>query len=215
QPPQPLVALAGGRQMVRELMPPGYKPGTPDSGTNVLARAEIALSDLPSVNVSEKDGVRLVVIGKIAEPLEGCACPMGVLGREFLGKLRLADREIVLADMEAGIEHFGRGVETGLDSVLVVVEPSFESIVLAGRIQELAKGIGIQRVWAVLNKVNSDEVAAKLTGPLAERGVEVIGTVPYDEAVFAACLEGRPLLPGRGKLADCLHDIVDRLLRQA
>ncbi|MDD5703750.1 MAG: hypothetical protein PHU23_17080, partial [Dehalococcoidales bacterium] len=103
QPPQPLVALAGGRQMVRELMPPGYKPGTPDSGTNVLARAEIALSDLPSVNVAEKDGVRLVVIGKIAEPLEGCACPMGVLGREFLGKLRLADREIVLADMEAGI----------------------------------------------------------------------------------------------------------------
>ena len=62
----------------------------------------------------EKDGIRLVAIGKILQSLEGCACPMGVLSREFLKKLRLKDKEITIVDMEAGVEHFGRGVETSI-----------------------------------------------------------------------------------------------------
>lgn len=215
RPPQPLVALAGGRQMVRELMPPGYKPGEPEGNTNVLTRAEITLAGLPQANVAEKDNLRLVVVGKITEPLEGCACPMGVLGREFLSKLLLEDDEIAIADMEAGLEHFGRGVESGLDTVLAVVEPSFESVSLAERIRHLASGIGIQRVWAILNKVNSETVSTKLLLELKQRDIKVIGSIPYDEAVFEACLEGRALSKSPGKLSEGLNGITSIILQSA
>ena len=77
---------------------------------------------------------------------------MGVLNREFLKKLRLEDNMIAIVDMEAGIEHFGRGIDEGIDSVLLMVEPSFESLEIADRIQKLA--VGMQKsIAAVLSKV--------------------------------------------------------------
>lgn len=209
QPPVPLVELAGGRKMVRKLMPPKYAPGKSEPGTHVLSQDKILLDDIPHQNIIERDNIRLVIIGKILQPLEGCACPMGVLGRELLGKLQLKGDEIVIVDMEAGIEHFGRGVETNIDSVLIVVEPSLESIILAEKIKHLAIGIGIGNIGAVLNKIDSDDLALKLSHELAQRGVAVAGSIPYDAAIFEACLEGRPLVKGKttekvGKLVDFL-----------
>jgi CO dehydrogenase maturation factor len=211
-PPQPLVALAGGRKMVRELMPPGYTPAASGQGTHVLTQSRILIDDLPSENVSEKGNLRLVVVGKIAEPLEGCACPMGVLGREFISKLQLRDDEIALVDMEAGIEHFGRGIESGLDAVLIVVEPSFESISLAERIRYLSQCIGIGKIGAVLNKVSSENLSAKISQELRKRDVEVVSVIPHDEAVFNACLEGQALSSGQGRVVEALHKIADWVL---
>jgi len=212
-PPQPLVALAGGRQMVKQLMPPGYRPGAPGEGTNVLTQASISPDEIPAANIAENNGIRLIVIGKIAESLEGCACPMGVLGREFLGKLKLEKEEVVLVDMEAGIEHFGRGVEASLDSVVAVVEPSFESLSLAERIMKLSLGIGIRKFGTVLNKVNSQAVYRKMEAELSSRGVVLLGSVPYDEEVFNACLDGRKIPEGNANITGSLDRIVAALLQ--
>ena len=211
-PPIPLVALAGGRQMVRQLMPPGYKPAEAKEGTHVLTQSRISLDEIPPENVARKDNLSLIVVGKITESLEGCACPMGVLGREFLGKLQLEQNEIAITDMEAGIEHFGRGFEASLDRVLIVVEPSFESITLAERIRHLALGIGIGEIWAVINKVNSEALTIRLKEELGKRNVRVIGTIPYDEEVFTASFEGKPLKLGKGVLARSVAAIVDQIL---
>ena len=81
--------------------------------------------------------------------------PWEVLCREFLKKLRLAKDEIAIVDMVAGIEHFGRGIDDSMDAVLVVVEPSFESIALAEKINDLVSGID-KKFWAVLNKISSE-----------------------------------------------------------
>jgi CO dehydrogenase maturation factor len=211
-PPEPLVALAGGRQMVRQLMPPGYKPSEAKEGTHVLTQSRIKINQIPAENIGRKDHLGLVIIGKITESLEGCACPMGVLGREFLGKLDLHEKEIAITDMEAGIEHFGRGFEASLDRVIIVVEPSFESITLAERIQHLAQGIGISDVWAIINKVNSESLTARLKEELTKRKVRVIGTIPYDEGVFTNSFEGKPLSLGTGKLSEAVYQIVDFLV---
>lgn len=208
--PLPLVELAGGRKMVRELMPYRYAPKNPELETNVLSRDEISLGDIPTQYIGEINNIRLIIIGKILQPLEGCACPMGVLDREFLGKLQLEEDEISIIDMEAGIEHLGRGVETNIDSILMVVEPSLESIVLAEKIKNLASGLGMDGIWAVLNKSNSDELTLKLTDDLTRRGIEVAGSIPYDTEVFEACLEGRPL--AKSKAASEAGKIVDFMI---
>lgn len=211
-PPVPLVALAGGRQMVRQLMPPGYKPGASEKDTHILSHARISLDEIPSENMAQKDNLSLLVVGKIVESLEGCACPMGVLGREFLSKLQLHEKDIVITDMEAGIEHFGRGFEASLDSVIVVVEPSFESISLAERVVKLAEGLAMKNIWAVLNKVNSEIMASRLNEELQKRKVTVIGSIPYDEAVFKACLEGKPVVTDNQYTNRAIAAIVDFIL---
>lgn len=157
EPPVPLMELAGGKKNIQRALRTAFTEDGAYEEKPVLARDELGVDDLQSVHVQRASGIGLVCIGKIHQALEGCACPMGVLSREFLKKLRTGNDEVVVVDMEAGVEHFGRGVETSVDAVLVVTEPSLESVGLAERIKELTLGAGAQFAGAVLNKVNRSQ----------------------------------------------------------
>jgi CO dehydrogenase maturation factor len=198
KPPVPLMELVGGKASLKEKM----------SQANIFDQGQIFIEDIPSQYIQRKNGLVLVGIGKILQALEGCACPMGVLSREFLKKLRLTENELAFVDMEAGVEHFGRGIDESIDIVLLAVEPSFESLSVAEKIKSLAAGIEKQ-VWAVLNKIDSESRALKLENDLKEKGLKVFGVVPHDPLVFEACLEGRAMgegeaFRGAGKILDFL-----------
>jgi CO dehydrogenase maturation factor len=197
-PPVPLMELLGGKAALKQKM---QEP-------SVFGSPEITLEEIPSPYVQSRNGIVLVSIGKILQSLEGCACPMGALSREFLKKLRLNESWIALVDMEAGVEHFGRGIDEAIDSVVLVIEPSFESVNVAEKIRDLAAGMN-KAVTGVLNKMPSEKVAQKLEDELNSRGIEIIGTLPNDPLVFEACLEGYMLDQGEafraaGKLLDGL-----------
>jgi len=202
-PPVPLMELVGGKKSLQQKM------GQP----SVLAESRIVLEDLPSKYLVQKDGLTLVGIGKILQSLEGCACPMGVLSREFLKKLALAEDDLVIVDMEAGVEHFGRGVETSIDSVLIVVEPPLESVNVGQKIHDLASGIGISNVWAVLNKVPSGDIATRLEAELQERQIEVVGCIYFDADVFSSSIDGR--MPVKGVAVQEIKDVLNRILAKA
>ena len=208
EPPHPLLELVGGKKSVQRQMRQTDSDGE-QSQMSILAQPQFSVQDLPPEYVAEKDGKTLIAVGKIHQALEGCACPMGVLSREFLKKLQLADDEILLVDLEAGIEHFGRGLETSIDAVVVVVEPSLESIVLAQKVKQLASEAGAAFAGAILNKVRSPEVEATLSAQLLEAGVSLLGRVGYEEKLFLASLAGRPIPP----VGDQTGDIVAALLR--
>ena len=123
--------------------------------------------------------------------MEGCACPMGALARDFLDKLVLDEKEVVITDHEAGLEHFGRGVERGVDLVLIIVDPSYESLLLAEKINSLSKVFGVRTVVA-LNRVTPD-VVDEMKKQLQQRGLTIAGSISYDTEVFQACLKGNPL----------------------
>jgi CO dehydrogenase maturation factor len=198
-PPAPLMDLLGGKEAVKQGMGTG----------NVLARERISPESLPAECVHVSGGLKLAAVGKIHQALEGCACPMGVLTREFLKKLELRPGEVAFVDMEAGVEHFGRGVEEAVDFVLLAVEPSMESLQLATRIRELASGMG-KNAGAVLNKISSREWSKKMQRWLIERGITVIGSVPEDPSVFEACLEGSRI--GRSRASEAVGPVLDRIL---
>jgi len=210
QLPIPLMELVGGKKKVKKKMTRDFSSGESETAMTIMMQDTIVVDDIPAEYMRERDNLRLVCIGKILQSLEGCACPMGVLSREFLKKLSLKEDELVIVDMEAGVEHFGRGVETSIDSVLIVVEPPFDSLELAERVYGLATGIGINDVRAILNKVPSDEIAVKLEGELGKRGIDVIGCIHYDPEVFKSSIEGRVL--GKGRAADEIRDVLDSLL---
>jgi len=193
EPPAPLMELVGGKKSVQRVLRTGFTENGGYEEKPVLARDELRAEDLPSAYIRRREGVALVCIGKIHQALEGCACPMGVLSREFLRKLRTDDDEVVVVDMEAGVEHFGRGVETSVDAVVVVVEPSLESVSLAERIADLTYGAGAKFAGAVLNKVSSEEIAAQLREALKRRGVPLLSIIPFRPEFLQAGLEGRPV----------------------
>lgn len=202
-PPVPLMELVGGKKSLKQKM----------ARTNVLSETQIATAHIPEQYLLQKNGLKLVAIGKILQSLEGCACPMGVLSREFLKKLTLETDELAIVDMEAGVEHFGRGVETSIDSVLIVVEPPLESVNVGQKIHELASGIGIKNVWAVLNKVPTGEIATRLKTELQERHIEVVGCIYFDADIFMSSLEGG--IPVKGVAVQEMKHVLERILSKA
>ncbi len=199
KPPVPLMDLLGGKTRLKEKM----------QAPNIFEQPEITIEHIPTSYVQRRDGLSLISIGKILQSLEGCACPMGVLSREFLKKLRLEKETIAFVDMEAGVEHFGRGIDEGIDKVILVIEPSFESITVAEKIRELA--VGMQKdINAIINKAPSETMAQKLQKVLQNKGIEIIGSLPNDPMIFEACLEG--LMPDRGDAFQAADEMLPRLL---
>lgn len=198
-PPTPLMELVGGKSGIKEKM--GKQP--------LMSRDRIRIDDIASEYIRANNGLKLVGIGKILQALEGCACPMGVLNREFLKKLSLNRGEIAIVDMEAGVEHFGRGIDENIDHVLVVVEPSLDSLNLAARIKTLAAGMQ-KNVSAVLNKTPSEEVALQMRQNLADKGLDTIGTFPSDPRVIEASIRGD--VPVEGAAFDSAEKVLARIL---
>ncbi len=184
-----LMAGLGGKAGVKARLNKAITLGASKADAKIFSEDTLKVTDIPAESVSGAGGIKLVQVGKIEKAMEGCACMMGILGREFLSKLELSHDEVVLVDMEAGVEHFGRGVESGADVVLVVVDPSFESVLMAEKIKGLVDQVD-KRILVVLNKVPTDAVGV-LEQELSERGLEVSATVEQDPQVFAACLSGK------------------------
>ncbi len=172
----------------------------------------ITFKDIPAEFVSGSDGLKFLMVGKIEDPFQGCACSMASIARDLMEKFNVQDKEIVITDTEAGIESFGRGVERYVDMVLVIVEPSYESMVLAEKIVYMAEGMGISRVGAILNKVPSEQTRQKMMVELERRSVKIFGTIYFDPELNAAAFEGIP--PGNSKASEDVRSIVKLMMAE-
>ncbi|RLG34290.1 ATP-binding protein [Methanosarcinales archaeon] len=189
----------GGKQAMTERLREAFRRG---EAVNVFDQ-KWEVDSIPDDYIHTKDGVKLLAIGKIHDFGEGCACPMGTLSREFLKNLELKDDEVVIVDTDAGIEHFGRGVEDGCDLIIVVVDPSYESLRLSLKIEELA--VSIKRpVYFILNKIDDESRGIMLESLNRER---VAGEIPSNREIFKASLEGREL----DMRLDEVESLVDKL----
>lgn len=208
-----LYRLLGFDQQPRPLMAllERFSLGETKPETEWLKQDEILVQDIPSEYLLECDSLKFLMAGKIADPFQGCACSIADIARGIIEKLVLKDREIVLIDMEAGIESFGRGVERGVDTVLVVVEPSFESLALAEKISYMSDGIGVNKVMAIPNKVASEKVEERIIEELENKKIKVIGTIYFDSQINEASLEGKTL-SGSSSAAEDIKRITRLLL---
>lgn len=145
------------------------------------------ISDIPEGYLSGEEGLHLIAIGKIAEAEEGCACGMGFTARMFLENLEVDDNDVIITDTEAGVEHFGRGLDKYADVILMVVDPSYESLRLSEKIHDMSEAIG-RPVWFVLNKV-SGEQEEMIRSAIRDRDA-VIAAIPSDPEILMAGLRG-------------------------
>jgi CO dehydrogenase maturation factor len=147
------------------------------------------IEDIPSEILSKEGSLYMVQIGKVKHYGEGCACPMGVLSKDFLSHLTLGLKDIAIIDTEAGVEHLGRGIAGSVDLILGIIDPSYESIKLSERISDMAEE-SKKPIRFILNKVDSD-LADRI---LAKVGKEkVIGVLPFSKTVQQKGLLGEAL----------------------
>ncbi|MFC1943558.1 AAA family ATPase [Chloroflexota bacterium] len=168
------------------------------------------VDDIPEKYALKQNGIRLMRMGRIKKGGTGCYCPESALLKALLTHLLVARDEVVILDMEAGIEHLGRGTAGVVDKLIVVVEPGRRSIETALSIKKLATEIGLQNIAVVGNKIRSQLEREFLISNLP--GFEFLGFIPYDQALVDADLANLPILNSSQQIITAVRDIYQALL---
>ncbi len=162
----------------------GAKPG----GVGGFFKLNPKVDDLPEKVAISDGNIRLMIMGGVQQGGTGCLCPENALLKSLVSHLMLGRGEVVVMDMAAGLEHFGRATAQAVDRLLIVVEPGRRSIDVAQRIRTLAGDIGLKNLYIVGNKVRGSGDREFLQKAL--EGFPFLGFIPYDERIIEADLKG-------------------------
>ena len=184
----------------------GARPGQQGS----FFKLNPKVSDLPEKYWVEHDGVKLMVMGRLKQGGSGCYCAENVLVKSLISHLLVARNEVVMLDMEAGIEHLGRATVSAVDKLIVVVEPGRNSIDAAHRIDKLAKDIGLSKIGVVGNKFRNQKDRDFMMSSLP--GFQFLGFVPYDQAIVDADLKSVSVVDSSKQALEEAKKIYQKLL---
>ena len=164
------------------------KERTAANASNTFYKLNPEVSDLPEKLSRDVNGVKLLVMGTVDTGGSGCVCPEHVMLKAILSSLVFRKDDVVIMDMEAGLEHLGRGTASMMDQFIVVIEPGARSVQTFGRIKELARDIGVTKVKVVANKVRdkSDEEFVRTHIPAED----LLGMIHYNAQVIDADRKG-------------------------
>ena len=142
------------------------------------------VDDLPDKLAREVNGVKLLLMGTVKTGGGGCVCPEHVILKRLLSHLILRSNDVVIMDMEAGLEHLARGTTDLVDQFIVVVEPGARSIQTYHSVQRLAADLGVHKVSVVANKVRDESDEAFIRSQVPEE--DLLGMIHYDTDVSEA-----------------------------
>lgn len=161
---------------------------TAANASNTFYKLNPEVSDLPDKLAKEVNGVRLLVMGTVDTGGSGCVCPEHVMLKALLSSLVFRKDDVVIMDMEAGLEHLGRGTASMMDQFIVVIEPGARSIQTYTRVKELARDIGITQVRVVANKIRDESDRAFIRSRIPAE--DLLGFISYSDEVIEADRRG-------------------------
>jgi len=205
--PDNIIPIVEMKELIAERM------GTIPGAVGAYFKLNPKVSDLPENFCRESNGLKLIVMGMVKRGGAGCACPENTFLKALLSHIILDRDETVIVDMEAGLEHLGRGTTGSMEGLIAVVEPDLRSIDTFERIRRLAADIGVKNVWCVANRVSEDEerafVRAHVPGDL------LLGELPFSKHIIRSSRGQAPLdeaEPAVWEAVDCiLRKIQDRI----
>ncbi len=179
-----IVPLAKMKEVIEE------RTASKTGGVGTFFKLNPKVDDLPEKLWLKKGEIRLMVMGTVKKGGAGCICPESVFLKALVDHLILDRNEVVILDMEAGIEHLGRATARAVDKLIVVVEPGRRSVETAFKIRELGKDIGLDNIALVGNKIQNDKNREFLIRELPD--FEFLGFIPYDDNIVEADLQNLP-----------------------
>ncbi len=182
-PAEDIIPLSEQKELVEE------RTKTKMGGFGAVFKLNPRVDDIAEKYAVEHDNINLLVMGTVKTGESGCACPANVLVKALLTHLLLTEKDVVICDMEAGVEHLGRGTAKAVDAMIVVAEPGRRSTETANHIYELAQDLGIRNVFVVGNKVRNEKEREFIEKAVT---MDVLGYIPYDERIIEADMKGEP-----------------------
>jgi CO dehydrogenase maturation factor len=172
----------------------GARPG---AGWGSLLKLNPDVSDVVQrFGIKGPGGINILVMGTVVQPATGCLCPENALLEAIVRYINLVEREVILMDTQAGVEHFGRSLAQGFDRAVLVTDPTFNAVNVALHAARLAKDLGIPSRYLVINRVRSEHDIQKVRALIA--GSESLFTdqfvLPYDEQLIECEPGVKPLL---------------------
>ena len=195
--PSPNLALTLGLspEKAREILPISENKELVESKTNTgvsgVYRLSFTVDDIvQDFSVQTPCNVNLIVMGTVQSMGSGCTCAANAVVRALLRHLVVERDEVVLLDMEAGVEHLGRGTARYVDTMLIVTDSSIKSLETANRIHTLVKDAGIKQVFLVGNKVASELQEDAIKRFAGNNSLNMLDFLPFDEQVVKADMQG-------------------------
>ncbi|RLD00340.1 MAG: carbon monoxide dehydrogenase [Chloroflexi bacterium] len=182
----------------------GAKPGTSGGFFTINPRVD----DIPDRFSISHQGIRFLRLGDIEIGGSGCICPESALLKALVTHLLLYRDELMILDMEAGVEHLGRATARAVDAFLVILEPGRRSLDTARRVRQLAADIGINQVYAVGNKVRGE---SDWTFLQTESPVPILGYLSANPELTAADMHGQGIFDAAPKAAEEARKIMEAL----
>lgn len=168
------------------------------------------VNDLLKEFMLSHNGLKLMVLGAIQTGDKGCACPENNVLRRMLTKLLLSKDQVVLLDMEAGVEHLGRGTIAGVDQLLIVVIPSKSSIRTALKVKKLAEDVKIPKISFVGNLIDDDEDKVFLEKGL---GIRPIAFFPNSREIRKAERQEIPINSLENAAGDAPQELMQNIMQ--
>lgn len=185
----------------------GARPGQSGGMFSLNPRVD----DIPDRFSATHRGIKLLVLGTISRGGGGCICPESALLKNLVLHLFVGRSEVIILDMEAGLEHLGRGTASAVDAFIVVVEPGQRSLQTAEAVKHLAADIGIHQVYIVGNKMRNEKDRAFILEHLPND--QVLGFLPFSERAISADMEGVAVFDVDDQLVSSAREIKDKLTR--
>ena len=183
----------------------GAQPGT----IGGFFKLNPKVDDIPDTLSVRLDNIKLMRLGSVKKGGSGCLCPESTLLKALVTHVVLGRNEVVIMDMEAGIEHLGRATAQAVDKLIVIVEPGRRSIDTAEHIRRLAAEIRLNHIAVVGNKIRGPKDEDFLRTHLPD--FEFLGFIPYEDALIEADLSGAAPYDNAATARKVVADIIDKL----
>jgi CO dehydrogenase maturation factor len=167
------------------------------------------VDDIPERFAKEKHGVKFLVMGTVETGGAGCVCPEHVMVKQLLSHLVIARDEAVIMDMEAGLEHLGRGTAAMMDRFVVVVEPGARSLQTFRKVKNLAADLGVKQVQAVANKIRGPADEDFIRAQIPE--TELLGFIRYSDEAANADRQGRSPFDTSAQIKEDIRRIKEKI----
>ena len=159
------------------------------SDANRFYKLNPYVADNPEKYSRDINGVKLLVMGTVDVGGSGCVCPEHVMLKAILSSLTYRKNDVVIMDMEAGLEHLGRGTAANMDQFIVVIEPGARSVQTYRNVKRLAADLGVKRVRVVANKLRTQEDEDFIRSVIPAE--DLLGCIHFNPQIMDADRQGK------------------------
>lgn len=186
------------------------RTGAPVGTFGTTFKLNPKVDDIPEKYAHEFEGVKVLVMGSVDIGGSGCVCAEHVLLKKLMSHLILHEKDVVIMDMEAGIEHLGRGTASEVDAFLAIVEPGERSVQTFNSVKKLASDLGVSNVLVIGNKITDQEDEDFIRNHVGEE--HCIGFIYYDKKISISDRENTSSYKASDKLRTSIQEITQKLI---